>query len=143
MKVKYILLQIIAIMLFAAPTFSQDPVLYMRYNVDIYPTPASQITMYIQVWQPGLPNTILDAWSGTIVPHHSGETESYTCTGYGSSYDIYSVEIWDNSGGTNHAFVGGSYSTTDDFGYKPYSTLITYSAYFSDLTAHTASVSLF
>ncbi len=141
-QIKYFLIVFIGMLLMTSASYGQSPRVYMKYNVEIYTT--NKPMMYIQVWKPGQTNTITDAWSGYVVAHQAGESESnaYVCTGYNANWDIYSVQIMDNSGGNNNAYIGGSYPTTDDFDYKPNTIILNYDATFYPMGIHAAGVQL-
>lgn len=99
--------------------------------------------MAIQIWIPNNPASVLTWGVVDIIPHSMGESESYPCNGYGSSYDIYSVRIYDNSGGQNDATVGETFGSYDDFDYKPYSTTLNIEVDYYSVDAHSATVDLY
>ena len=142
-KIKCILIALIGMVLISSASIAQDPKVYMRYHVEIYAN-ATPVIMDVQVWKPGQPSTIEDGAQIFLDAGPAQSAHEYTVTGYGASYDIYSVIIYDNSGGNNNAYIGGNYSNTDDFAYKPYSggTTYIYTATFYPLGAHSAGVTL-
>lgn len=101
-------------------TFStiQAQNLHLKNIVEIYDVPATQLTMNIQVWIPGNPATIANAGNYQVVPNPPYGASDYI-TGYSAPYEIYSVRIYDNSGGQNDATVGG-FQLNDDFNYDPW-----------------------
>ncbi|MEA3445523.1 MAG: hypothetical protein U9R19_12455 [Bacteroidota bacterium] len=140
MKSKLSFLILIGLLFVISSTYAQDPKLYIRYDSTIYAVPATQVTMDIQVWKPAQSATIEDAWSDDLPPNPANTMDENIISGYGSTYDIYSVYIYDNSGGSNHAYVGGTWGTSDDFSYKPNSSTYSLDVTFYAQGAHTAGI---
>ncbi len=142
-KLKFILIAFFGVLLISSASFAQQPTVSMRYHVEIFDSPAKKVWMSVQVWIPNQPATIQDALMITLEPGLAQSAHEYD-TYYGPLYDIYSVQIYDNTGGTNHAYIGGNYPNFGDFAYKPFSggTTYIYDAIFYPLNAHYAGVTL-
>ena len=143
-QIKYFLIALIGMLLISSASSGQSPKLWIKYTIEVYDSPANELTMNMQVWIPGNSSTITTAFQTPqiIPPHTAGSSDYIEATSFGSNYDIYSVRIYDNSGGGNDANIGGGGSTTDDFDYKPYTVILNYDATFYSIGIHAAGVDL-
>ncbi len=139
-RIKYILIVLIGILLISSASIAQVPTLSVKYNAQIYAWPANEVNMTIIVWKTGFPNTIEDAENIEIPALGPGESYLHTCPSIYSGYDIYGVQIEDNSGGGNDGWVGETYGTTDDFNYKPYTTVLHYHVDYSTGGTNSAAI---
>ena len=143
-NIKVLLISIVVVLFFSNTSYGQDPKVCIKYQAEVFAS-GNPIKMDIQVWIPGSPSTIEDGWTGYLGHGQVGDSycgNNYTCVGYGSSYDIYSVIIYDNSGGSNNAYIYNS-NPTDDFDYKPYSIILHYNAKFYPMSSHNAGVEIY
>ena len=142
-NIKYILIALIGMLLISSASYAQIPILNIKYNAEIYGNPANEVKITIIVWKTGFPNTVEDAMNVDIPAHGSGESDYITCPSIYAGYDIYGVQIEDNSGGGNDGWVGETYGTTDDFNYKPYTTVLHYNVKYYSMGSNNAGIKIY
>ena len=139
-KIKYLLIAFIGILLISSASYGQVPIVNVKYNAEIYGNPANKVYITVTVWIPGFPNTIEDATTTVLPACAPGGSSVLPTPSCYTGYDIYGVQILDNSGGGNDGWAGETWGTTDDFNYKPFTSVLHYNVTYYTGGANSADI---